>query len=115
MTQRYHLFLANVQQGNAALNSLYQTLKPFLLSGQRFNVIVSPENRTDEQNRKFHAICSDLEKSRLPWFNAPRTAAEWKVTHCGDGCSGICISCLAHPTPASNATVSTIFLAVFIR
>ncbi len=36
-------------------------------------------NRTSDQNAKFHALCSDLEKSRIHWAGKPRDAAAWKV------------------------------------
>lgn len=35
--------------------------------------------RTDEQNKKFHAICGDIAKSKHPWAGKPRTAVQWKV------------------------------------
>jgi len=35
--------------------------------------------RNADQNAKFHAICSDLAKSKLPWAGKPRTADQWKV------------------------------------
>lgn len=42
-------------------------------------VILKPHNRTLDQNAKFHALCSDLEKAKAQWAGKPRTAAEWKV------------------------------------
>jgi hypothetical protein len=42
-------------------------------------VIVQQRTRTLEQNAKFHAICTDLAKSRLVWQGKRRTAAQWKV------------------------------------
>ena len=44
---------------------------------ERFTVKVEPPKRSDDQNRKFHAICGDL--AGLPWAGKPRSAAEWKV------------------------------------
>lgn len=35
--------------------------------------------RSGEQNAKFHAICSDLARARVPWMGKQRTAAQWKV------------------------------------
>lgn len=40
---------------------------------------ISESTRNLEQNAKFHAICSDLERSRFPWAGKPRKAEEWKV------------------------------------
>lgn len=31
------------------------------------------------QNRKFHAICTDVSKSMIEWMGKPRTAAQWKL------------------------------------
>lgn len=42
-------------------------------------VIIKPHKRTLDQNAKFHALCSDLEKAKAQWAGKPRTAAEWKV------------------------------------
>lgn len=43
------------------------------------SVTIAPPKRNGEQNAKFHAMCSDLEKSGTPWAGKPRTAAQWKV------------------------------------
>jgi len=42
-------------------------------------VVVSGPLRNLEQNAKFHAICSDLEKSGHRFRGKPRTAAQWKL------------------------------------
>ena len=42
-------------------------------------VTVGPATRSLDQNAKFHAICSDLAKSRLQWAGKRRHADEWKV------------------------------------
>jgi hypothetical protein len=34
--------------------------------------------RTDQQNRKFHALCADIAKSNMEWAGCRRTAEEWK-------------------------------------
>lgn len=44
-----------------------------------FAVKIAETSRTLEQNAKFHAICSDLAKSRLLWGGKFRTADQWKV------------------------------------
>lgn len=35
--------------------------------------------RNLDQNAKFHAICSDLSRSRMTWAGKRRNAEEWKV------------------------------------
>lgn len=42
-------------------------------------VVIGPENRTLDQNAKFHALVSDIAKSKHPWLGKPRDAAQWKV------------------------------------
>ncbi|MBT2300389.1 recombination protein NinB [Variovorax paradoxus] len=42
-------------------------------------VTVQEPTRNLEQNAKFHAICSDLAKSKAEWMGKPRTAEQWKV------------------------------------
>ena len=44
-----------------------------------FAVKVTEANRTLDQNAKFHAICSDLARSKLQWCGKFRTADQWKV------------------------------------
>jgi len=44
-----------------------------------FAVEVKPQTRTLDMNAKFHAICGDLARSKLPWAGKPRTKAQWKV------------------------------------
>ena len=40
---------------------------------------IMPPTRNLEQNAKFHAICSDLAKSGLPWAGKERSSSQWKV------------------------------------
>jgi hypothetical protein len=44
-----------------------------------YAVEVKPATRTSDQNAKFHAMCADIARSRVPWAGKARTAAEWKV------------------------------------
>ena len=44
-----------------------------------YTVQVKPKTRSLDQNAKFHAICSDLAKSRIEWGGKRRNADEWKV------------------------------------
>jgi hypothetical protein len=44
-----------------------------------FTVEVKPTKRTDDQNRKFHAMVRDIARSGLPWAGKKRNAAQWKV------------------------------------
>ena len=42
-------------------------------------VEVKQKTRTMEQNAKFHALCSDLEKAGAKWAGKPRSLIQWKV------------------------------------
>ena len=44
-----------------------------------WEVVIRPASRTTEQNAKFHALVSDIAKSRLEWAGKRRNAAQWKV------------------------------------
>jgi hypothetical protein len=72
-----HLF--NAQQAVPALRAMYEQIRPHLVSGWRLKVTVEQEKRSIDQNSRFHAICADLERSRLEWFGKPRPASAWKV------------------------------------
>lgn len=61
------------------MQKLWEEAKAHLMAGRRMVAEVKEETRKDTQNKKFHAICGDLEKSKFPWMGKPRTAAQWKV------------------------------------
>ena len=42
-------------------------------------VTIGPENRTLDQNAKFHALTTDISKSGHQWLGKERDAAAWKV------------------------------------
>jgi hypothetical protein len=44
-----------------------------------YQVIIQPPSRNLDQNAKFHALCSDLARSGIPWAGKERTAQEWKI------------------------------------
>lgn len=44
-----------------------------------FTVEVKPTKRTDDQNRRFHAMVGDIARARIPWAGKVRTAEQWKV------------------------------------
>ena len=76
---RYFAVLHNAQQAWPIINDLYEKVKPWLLSEHKLELRITPMTRTGEQNAKFHALCSDLERSGVQWAGKPRDAAEWKV------------------------------------
>lgn len=44
-----------------------------------YEVIVRPQRRSTDQNAKFHAICSDMERAGFVWAGKRRRADEIKV------------------------------------
>lgn len=69
----------NAQQLPQAAEKVLAQAKAMLMAGKRVLLKADEETRRDGQNKKFHALCGDLEKSGLKWMGKPRTAKEWKV------------------------------------
>jgi len=44
-----------------------------------WKVTIQEANRSLDQNAKFHALCSDLARSKIEWMGKPRSADQWKV------------------------------------
>lgn len=44
-----------------------------------FRVVVKEPKRTDGQNDRFHAMCSDIANSGFEWAGKRRNSAAWKV------------------------------------
>jgi hypothetical protein len=76
---RYFAVLHNASQAIGVLNGIYERVKPWLVAGHKLELRITPQTRTGEQNAKFHALCSDLAKSGMPWAGKPRDATAWKV------------------------------------
>jgi NinB protein len=71
--------LVNAQQASTWLRSAYDQLKPWLLAEHIYRVTIMEDNRSLEQNAKFHAICGDIAASGLKWAGKERSAKQWKV------------------------------------
>lgn len=69
----------NANQLPDAIERIRMEAKAHLTAQRRVVIKAEEETRRDSQNRKFHAICGDLEKSGLKWMGKPRSAAQWKV------------------------------------
>ncbi len=50
-----------------------------LQGGQTLRLRISKPSRSLDQNARFHALCSDLERSGFAWAGKPRSAEAWKV------------------------------------
>lgn len=62
------------------LRQVWNQLRPILTMRKevRLWLTISLEKRTTPQNAKFHAITTDLQRSRLTWAGKPRDARQWK-------------------------------------
>lgn len=69
----------NAAQGHAAYTALWSQCKAMLTAGKRLRVVIEEEKRTTDQNAKFHAICEDLARARVPWAGKPRDKDSWKA------------------------------------
>lgn len=69
----------NAQQAYNSLRELWAWAKPLLMAGHRMVLEIKPENRSLDQNAKFHAICTDIAKSGMQWAGKERSAEQWKV------------------------------------
>jgi hypothetical protein len=79
MDDRISLVLWNPQQAYQEIQRGWGWAKAMLMAGHRLILEIRLAKRTDEQNKKFHAICGDLAKSGLPWAGKPRKRQQWKV------------------------------------
>jgi len=69
--------LVNVEQGTALIKNLWPKMKTALESGKTLVMTVEEENRSHDQNAKFHAIIADITK-QAQHFGAKWDAESWK-------------------------------------
>lgn len=63
-----------------ALWGCLKTWRDMAEAGTPLAVTIEQANqRSDDQNRLFHAICSTVAKSGTEWMGKARTAEQWKV------------------------------------
>ena len=79
MSERLSMRWYSAQQAHQSMLELWAWAKPLLMAGHRLVVEIRPENRSLDQNAKFHAICSDIAKSGMQWAGKERSAEQWKV------------------------------------
>lgn len=78
MTITVRASLFNAQQAMARFQALYRELKPYLLAGHRFDVVIRPEKRTTAQNRRMWAMLNDLSE-QIVWHGQKLSADDWKT------------------------------------
>lgn len=69
--------LLNPQQTHAWLTSTYQALKPMLLLGHSFDVVIKPETRSLAANRAMWAALADV-AHQVEWYGKRLTSDDWK-------------------------------------
>jgi hypothetical protein len=80
MSESLTLLLANRPQAWAAIKAqVFPFLAQALQAERRWTLTVRPEKRSDEQNRRFHAMCADISRAGIQWAGKPRTPEQWKV------------------------------------
>jgi hypothetical protein len=80
MTDKARIICHNPQQAHKALTDIiWPFVKANTFNGTKIVVEAKPENRSLDQNAKFHALVEDIAKQGTQWAGKPRTAAEWKV------------------------------------
>ena len=73
----YRVKLHNAQQGCAAINALYRTLKPYLLADIQFELIVKPATRSNAQNRRLWSLLADIAE-QVVWHGQKMQSEDWK-------------------------------------
>lgn len=74
---RQTLVIRDPQNGHSALMLLSSRLKPFLMAGHSFEVVVKPARRTSPQNARFWAMLNDVAR-QVEWHGQHLTSEEWK-------------------------------------
>ena len=73
----YRVKLHNAQQGCAAINALYRTLKPYLLADHQYELTVKPATRSSAQNRRLWAMLADI-AGQVVWHGQKMQSEDWK-------------------------------------
>ncbi len=77
MSEALRARLANAQQANTWLNTAYSKLKPYLLTGHSFDVVIKAETRSTGQNRAMWAALHDV-AAQVVWHGQKLSAEDWK-------------------------------------
>jgi hypothetical protein len=73
----YFAVLHNAQQAHACITALYQTLKPWLVAGHKFELRIKPEKRSSEQNARMWAMLGDVSR-QVDWHGKKLSPEDWK-------------------------------------
>ena len=78
MSEKMRARLVNPQQAKAWLDRAYEALKPVLLSGHVFDVVIAPETRSMASNRAMWAVLADV-AAQVEWHGQKLSAEDWKA------------------------------------
>lgn len=70
--------LFDSQQAMARLQSIFRELKPHLLAGHRFDLVIRPEKRSAAQNRRMWAMLTELSQQVI-WHGQKLSPDDWKT------------------------------------
>jgi hypothetical protein len=73
----YYGILHNAEQGHAALMRAWTSIKPHLIAGRKFELAITPQVRSDSQNKKLHAELGEIAQ-HVEWFGKKRDTETWK-------------------------------------
>jgi NinB protein len=71
--------LLNPAQAVQVFTRAAEKAREYLQGGQTLSIKIAKPSRSLDQNAKFHAMCSDLERAGTLWAGKPRNAEAWKV------------------------------------
>jgi hypothetical protein len=69
--------LISAQQAHAWLTAAYQTIKPYLMAEQVFDISIRPETRSTAQNRLLFSCLDDISK-QVVWHGKKLDKMDWK-------------------------------------
>lgn len=77
MSDRYTLRLWEPVQAHNAIATAWANIKPRLMAGERLEIEVRQEKRSDAENRMLHAMLGYISK-RMEWAGSKRDPETWK-------------------------------------
>ena len=69
--------LTNRTQAHRALSFIWDDVRVALDAGQRLELVVRPEKRSNDQNALLHALLSEI-AAKVEWAGARRDVETWK-------------------------------------
>lgn len=77
MSYRTFKRLTDTMQGHGVIQRLWAELKPLLLAGQTFEIVVKPETRSTAQNARMWAMLNEISR-QVVWHGRKLDSTDWK-------------------------------------